>query len=164
MGFDQGQGQQGQLAQELFDASVFLNPLFYLRQQFQRDVSSVCFGFDLPSEVMAWVFLAFSTTAIGVATAAEDGDQACCQHWALGLELLLAGLEGAADQRWMFRYVHQFKGRFFQARRYDEYEGLSVTSLKWRFATTFFWRVAAVQTATAERQRKSPTEWKPGNP
>ena len=73
----------------------------------------MCFGFDLPGEVVARVLLTSRTTAIGVATGATDGDQAGGEHGAFGLELVLAGLEEAADQGGVFGYFHTFVGALF---------------------------------------------------
>jgi hypothetical protein len=108
MGLDQRQGQLGDLVDQLFEAAVFLSPLFDLGYQIHRDVGGVGLGFDLPGEVMAQVLLASGTATVGVAAGAAEGDEAGGQDWALGLELPLAGLEGAADQGGMFRYVHAF--------------------------------------------------------
>ena len=103
MGLDQRQGQLGDLADELFDAAVFLSPLFDLGNQIHWDVSGVGFGFDLPGQVVAQVLLASGTAAVGIAASAADGDEAGGQDRAFGLELFLAGLEAAADQGGVFR-------------------------------------------------------------
>jgi hypothetical protein len=106
MGLDQSQGELGDLVDELFEAAVFLSPLFDLGNQIHRDVGGVGFGFDLPGEVMAQVLLASGAAAVGVAASAAEGDEAGGQDWAFGLEFFLAGLEGAADQGGVFGYVH----------------------------------------------------------
>jgi hypothetical protein len=113
MGLDQSQGQLGQLADQLFEAAVFLSPLFDLGNQVDGDVSGVGFGFDLPGEIVARVLLASGTTAVGIAASAADGDEAGGQDWALGLKFILAGLEGAADQGGMVGYFHRFQGAWF---------------------------------------------------
>ena len=112
MGPDKRQGQLGQFADKLFDAAVFLGPLFDLGQQIHRDVCGVGFAFDLPGEIMARVLFASRAAAIRIATGAPDGDQTGGQKGALGLELVLSGLEGAADQGCVFRYFHTFNGLF----------------------------------------------------
>jgi hypothetical protein len=112
MGLDQSQGEPGHFADELFDAAVFLCPCFDLGQQIHGDVGSVGFAFDLPCEAMARVLMTLRTAAIGVATGAADGNQAGGQERPPGLELLLPGLQGAADQCGMFRDFHGIKGRF----------------------------------------------------
>ena len=106
MGLDQRQGQLSQFANQLFEAAVFLSPLFGLGDKFDRHVSGVGFGFDLPSEVMAQMLLASGTAAVGIAASAADSDEAGGQHWAFGLELLLAGLKEAADQSGVFGDFH----------------------------------------------------------
>jgi len=106
MGLDQRQGQLSQFANQLFEAAVFLSPLFGLGDEFDRHVSGVGFGFDLPSEVMAQMLLASGTAAVGIAASAADGDEAGGQNWAFSLELLLAGLKEAADQGGMFGDFH----------------------------------------------------------
>ena len=112
MGLDHGQGQLSDFANQLFEAVMFLSPLFGLGNQFHWDVSGVGFGFDLPGEVMTQVLLASGTAAVGIATSAADGDEAGGQNWAIGLELLLAGLKEAADQGGMFGYFHTLRGVF----------------------------------------------------
>jgi hypothetical protein len=108
MGLDQSQGQLGYLPDQLFEPTVFLSPLFDLGQQIHRNVSGMGFGFDLPGQVVAWVLLTSGAAATGVAAGATDGDEASDQDWAFGLELLLAGLEGAVDQGGMFWCFHAF--------------------------------------------------------
>jgi hypothetical protein len=114
MGLDQGQGQLGQFADQLFEAAVFLSPLFGLGHQLHRNVSSVSFGFDLPSEIVAQMFLAPGTAAVGIAAGTADGDEAGGEDGAFGLELFLAGLEKAADEGGMFGYFHKRGGRIFK--------------------------------------------------
>ena len=46
---------------ELFEAAVFLSPLFDLGNQIHWNVSGVGFGFDLPGQVVAQVLLAAGT-------------------------------------------------------------------------------------------------------
>ena len=72
------------------------------------------FGLDLPGHIVAQVLLASGAAAVGIATGAADGDEAGGQDWALGLEFLLAGLEGAADEGGMSGYFHTFIGTFFR--------------------------------------------------
>jgi len=106
MGLDQRQGQLSQFANQLFEAAVFLSPLFGLGDQIHRHISGVSFGFDLPGEVVAQMLLASGTAAIGIAASAADGDEAGGQNWAFGLELLLAGLKEAPDQSGVFGDFH----------------------------------------------------------
>ncbi len=112
MGLDQRQGELGDLVDELFEAAVFLSPLFDLGDEIHRDVSGVGLGLDLPGEVVTQMLLAAGAAAMGIAASAADGDEAGGQDRALGLEFLLAGLEEAADQGGMFGYFHRFRGRF----------------------------------------------------
>ena len=107
VGLDQRQGQLGYFADQLFEAAVFLSPLFDLGNQIHRDVNGLGFGFDLPGEVMAGMFVAAGATAVGVAASAADGYQAGGQHGPFGLELFLSGLEEPADQGWVFGYFHK---------------------------------------------------------
>lgn len=97
MSLNEGQGELGQFADQLFEAAVFLSPLFDLGEQIHRDVNGMGFGFELPSEVMARVLVPLSTAAVRIATGAADGDEAGGENRAFGVELLLAGLEEAAD-------------------------------------------------------------------
>jgi len=120
MGLDQGQGQLCEFADQLFEAAVFLSPLFGLGEQIHRDVNGMGFGFDLPGEVMTGMLLASGTAAVGIAASAADGDEAGGQNWAFGLELLLAGLKEAADQGGVFRNFHTFSGAILQAARETE--------------------------------------------
>ena len=99
---------------ELFEAAVFLSPLFDLGNQIHWDVSGVGFGFDLPGQVVAQVLLAAGTAAVGIAASAADGDEAGGQDRAFGLELLLAGLEEAADQRGVSGCFHIFTRAIFR--------------------------------------------------
>jgi hypothetical protein len=108
MGLNQGQGELGDLVNQLFETAVFLSPLFDLGKQIHRDVNGMGFGFDLPGEVMAGVLLASGTAAVGIAASAADGDEAGGQDGAFGLELLLTGLEEPADQGGMFWCFHTF--------------------------------------------------------
>lgn len=85
---------------------MFLSPLFGLGHQIHRDVSGMCFGLNFPGEVVAQMFIASGTAAVGVATSPADGDEAGGQHWAFGLELLLTGQQEAADQGGVFGYFH----------------------------------------------------------
>ena len=110
MSLDQRQGQLSQFANQLFEAAVFLSPLFGLGEQLHRDVSSVGFGLNLPGEVVAQMFLASGTAATGIATGAADGDQAGGQHRTFGLELFLAGLQEAADEGGVFGNFHEHWG------------------------------------------------------
>ena len=113
MGLDEGQGELGDLVDKLFEAAVFLSPLFGLGNQIHRDVNGMGFGFDLPGEVVAQVLFASSTAAVGIAASAADGDKAGGQDWAFGLELFLTGLEEAADQGGVFRCFHTFTRAIF---------------------------------------------------
>ena len=54
------------------------------------------------------MLLASGAAAVGIAASAADGDEAGGQHWAFGLELLLAGLKEAADQSGVFGDFHMF--------------------------------------------------------
>lgn len=76
MGLNEGQGELGDLVDELFEAAVFLSPLFDLGNQIHRDVNGMGFGFDLPGQVVAQVFLAARAAAVGIAASAADGDEA----------------------------------------------------------------------------------------
>ena len=116
MSLDEGQGELGDLVNELFEAAVFLSPLFDLGEQIHWDVNGMGFGFGLPGEVMAGMHLASGTAAVGIAASAADGDEAGGQHWAFGMELFLAGLQEAADQGGVFRNFHALPGRFSEAR------------------------------------------------
>ena len=116
MGLDQRQGELSQFANQLFEAAMFLSPLFGLGDELDRHVSGVGFGFDLPGEVMTRMLLATGTAAVGIAASTADGDEAGSQNWAFGLELFLAGLKGAADQGGVFRNVHMFIRAILQAR------------------------------------------------
>ena len=69
-------------------------------------------GLDFPGEVVAQVLLAPNTAAAGIAASAADGDEAGGQDGALGLEFILAGLEGAADQGGVFECFHEGLGEF----------------------------------------------------
>jgi len=99
----------------LFDAAVFLGPLFDLGEQIHRDISGMSFGFELPGEVMAGVLFASGTVAAGIAASAADGDQTCSQEGTFGLELFLPSLKEAADQGGMFRNFHTHSGAISMA-------------------------------------------------
>ena len=116
MGLDEGQGELGDLVNQLFEAAVFLSPLFDLGNQIHRDVNGMGFGFELPGEVVAQVLLASGTATVGIAASAAAGHEAGGQDGALGLELFLAGLEEAADQGGVFGYFHTFTRAIFRAR------------------------------------------------
>ena len=109
MGPDEGQRQLGDLVSELFEPTVFLSPLFDLGDEINGDVNGVGLGFDLPGQIVAEVFLAAGTAAVGIAAGAEDGDEAGGQDGAAGLEFLLAGLELAADKGGVFWDIHEAK-------------------------------------------------------
>jgi hypothetical protein len=113
MGLDQSQGQLGYFANQLFEATMFLGPLFSLGYQRHRHISGVGFGFDLPGKIVAQMLLAPGTAAIGIAASAANGDEAGGQDGAAGLELLLAGVQEAADQGGVFRYFHRPGRRVF---------------------------------------------------
>ena len=115
MGLNEGQGELGDLVDELFEAAVFLSPLFDLGNQIHWNVSGVGFGFDLPGQVVAQVLLAAGTAAVGIAASAADGDEAGGQDGAFGLELFLAGLEEAADEGGVFGYFHTFRSASFSS-------------------------------------------------
>jgi hypothetical protein len=108
MRLDQGQSQLGHLAGKRFEAAVFLGPLFDLGDQRDRYVDGAGFGFNLPGEIVAGMLVAAGTTAVGITTGATESDQAGGQQGAFGLEFLLAGLEGSADQRRMFWHFHSW--------------------------------------------------------
>jgi len=116
MGLNESQGELGYLADQLFDAAMFLSPLFDLRQQIHRDISGVGLGFELPGEVVARVLLPTGAAAIRIATGTADVDEAGSQDGAIGLELFLAGLEEAADQGGMFGRFHTLGRATFVAR------------------------------------------------
>lgn len=116
MSLNEGQGELGDLADELFEAAVFLSPLFDLGHEVDWDVSGVGFGFDLPGQIVARVLLASGAAAVGIAASATDSDEAGGQDWAFGLKFFLAGLEGAADQGRVFGYFHAFGRAIFPAR------------------------------------------------
>ena len=116
VGLNQGQRQLGELADKLFDAPMFLSPLFDLGHQIHRDVNGMGFSLYLPGQVVAQVLLASGTAAVGIAASAADGDETGGQNWALGLEFLLTGLQGAADQGGMFGCFHTFTGAIFRPR------------------------------------------------
>jgi len=99
-------------ANQLFEAAMFLSPLFGLGHQIHRDVSGMGFGLNFPGEVVAQMFIASGTAAVGIATSPADGDEAGGQHWAFGLELLLTGLQGSADEGGVFGYFHWLGGGF----------------------------------------------------
>ena len=107
MGLDQGQGQLSDFANKSFEAAVFLSPLLGLGNQIHRNVSGMGFSLHFPGQIMAQVFLPAGAAAIGVAASAADGDETGGQHWAFGLELLLASLQEPADQGGMFRDFHE---------------------------------------------------------
>src|SRR3974377_1593075 len=94
MGLDQGQGQLGHFAYQLFEAAVFLSPLFGLGNQIHRHVGGVGFGFYLPGQIMAQMLLASGAAAVGITAGAMDGDEAGSQNGAFGLGLVLGGLGG----------------------------------------------------------------------
>ena len=106
MGLDQGQGELSQFANQLFEAAVFLSPLFSLGNQLHRHVSGVGFGFDLPGQIITQMLLASGTAAVGIAASATKGDEAGGQNGAFGLELSLSGLKEATDQGGVFRNFH----------------------------------------------------------
>jgi hypothetical protein len=112
MALDEGQGQLGDLVDELFEAAVFLSPLSGLGHQIHRDVGGMGFAFELPGEVMARVLETAGAAAAGVAAGAPEGDQAGGQDRTFGLELFLPGLEGAADEGGVFGYFHACQGTF----------------------------------------------------
>ena len=105
---DQGQGQLRQFANQLFEAAVFLSPLFGLGNQIHRDINGVGFGLNFPGEVMAQMLFASGAAAVGIAAGAADGDEAGGEDRAFGLELFLAGLQEAADQGGVFGSFHLF--------------------------------------------------------
>ena len=112
MGLNEGQGELGDLVNELFEAAVFLSPFFDLGNQIDRDVSGMGLSFDLPGEIVAQVLLATGTAAVGIATSAADGDEAGGQDRAFSLEFILAGLERATDQSGVIGYFHEWLGGF----------------------------------------------------
>jgi hypothetical protein len=113
MGLDQRQGQLSEFANEVFEAAVFLSPLFGLGNQIYRDISGVCFGLNLPGEIMAQMLFASGTAAVGIATGAANGDEAGGKNGAFGLELFLAGLQEASDQGGVFRNFHMLARAIF---------------------------------------------------
>jgi len=107
MGLDESQGQLGDLEGELFEAAVFLSPLFDLGEQVDGDVSGVGFAFDLPGQVVARVLAASGAAAAGIAASAAGGDERGGQDGAVGVELFLAGEEEAAEEGGMFWNFHR---------------------------------------------------------
>lgn len=107
MGLDQGQGELGDLLNQLFESAVFLSPLFDLGEQVDRDVGGVSFGFDFPGQIVARVLMPSGAATVGMAASPVNRHEAGGQDGALGLELFLAGLEEAADQGGMFGYFHR---------------------------------------------------------
>jgi len=95
MGLDQGQGELSHFANQEFEAAMFLDPFLDLGDEVNRNVGGLGFGFDLPGQIVAEVFVAFGAAAVGVAASASKGDQAGGQDGPLGLELLLAREEEA---------------------------------------------------------------------
>lgn len=95
---------------------MFLSPLFGLGNQIHRDISGMGFGLNFPGKVMAQMLFASGAAAVGIATGPTDGNQTGGQHWAFGLELFLAGLQGAADQGRVFGNFHVLPGQFSKAR------------------------------------------------
>ena len=114
MGADQCQRQLCQFADQLFEAAVFLRPLFDLGEEIHRNVNGLGLAFALPSHVVAQVLMASGTAAVGIAASAAAGDEAGGQHRAPGLELLLAGLERPADQGGMLGCFHAFTRAVFR--------------------------------------------------
>ena len=127
MGLNEGQGQMGDLADELFEAPVFLGPSFDVGQQFEGDVSGVGLGLDVPGQIVAQVLVASGTAAVGMAASPADGDEAGGQDRAFGLELVLEGLEGAADQGRVPGNLHERLGGSLVFWCTDPYKTLSVT-------------------------------------
>jgi len=113
MGLDERQGQLREFADQLFEAAMFLSPLLGLGNQIHRDVSGVGFGLHFPGQIMTQVLLASGAATVGIAARAAQGDEAGGQHGALSLELLLTGLEEAADQSGVFRDFHTMTGAIF---------------------------------------------------
>ena len=85
-----------------------MSPLFDLGEQVNRHVSGVGFAFDLPGQIVAWVFLATGTAAVWIAANPADGDEAGGQDGALSLELLSTGLKEATDEGGLFWNFHRF--------------------------------------------------------
>jgi hypothetical protein len=106
MGLDLGQGQTGDAAHEGFDAFVFADPLFYLREQILGDINGTGFALYFVGQVMGQVaFTGLAVAAWATALFAE-GDQAGSDKGAMEFELLDARLQVAADQGWMLGYYH----------------------------------------------------------
>jgi hypothetical protein len=107
MGLNESQGQLGDVEGELFEAAVFLSPLFDLGEEVDGDVSGVGFAFDLPGQIVAGVFAATGAAAVGITTSAASADQSSGQDGAFGLELLLACQQEAAEEGGMLWNFHR---------------------------------------------------------
>jgi len=139
MGLDQGQGQLSQFAYQLFEAAVFLSPLFGLGEQIHRDVSGMGFGFDLPGQIVAQVLFASGAAAVGVAAGTANGDEAGSQNRAFGLELFLAGLKEAADQGGVFWNLHRFTGAVNEAQKLNSIKAYQLQAPN-RSLRQLFWK------------------------
>jgi hypothetical protein len=106
MGLNQSQGQLGHFVDQMFEAAMFLYPLLDLRDEVNRDVGGVGFGFDLPGQIVPQMFVASGAAAVGIAAGSAEGDEAGGQDWTLGLKLLLTGQEEATDQGGMLWNLH----------------------------------------------------------
>ena len=96
----------GDFGQETFEPAILELPLLDLGKQRLGHVGAAGFAVFLPGEVVTDVFVALSTVAGRFATGPVNGDEGGGQDRALGLELFLAGAEGALDQGGMGRRVH----------------------------------------------------------
>ena len=117
MGLDQSQGQLSHFVDQMFEAAIFLDPLLDLRDEVDRDVGGVGFGFDLPGQIVPQMFVTSGAAAVGIAAGSPQGDEAGGQDWALGLKLLLAGQEETADQGGMLWNLHVLWECIFWLRR-----------------------------------------------
>jgi hypothetical protein len=129
----------GDLVHQLFEAAMFLSPLFDLREQFDGDISGVSFGFDFPGQIMTGMFMAPGTTASGITTGPADGHQAGGQDGALGLELFLAGLKETANEGGMFGYFHKDGRRIFQIEYLNSIKAYQLQEENWALRQHFFW-------------------------
>ena len=106
MGLDLSQSQIGNVAQQGFDAFVFVDPSLDLRDQILRDINGTGFALEFISQVVGQVAFTGLAVAAGVAAFSAEGHQAGGDKRALNLKLLEARRQVAADQGWMSGYFH----------------------------------------------------------
>ena len=107
MALDLGQGQVGNVAHQGFEAFVFADPLLNLREQILGDINGTGFALYFEGQVIGQVAFTGLAVAAGAAALSLEGDQAGSDERAVGLELLDARQEVAADQGGMFGYLHK---------------------------------------------------------